>query len=386
MLIPRHLEPLDQYLEPNKVLVIYGPRRAGKSTLIARYLETTQKRYKLVSGDDLRIQEILGSERIDTIKQFAEGYELIVVDEAQRIPNIGWGLKILVDHIPGIFVIATGSASLHLRQQVGEPLTGRQIILHLPPLLHSELRALYNSHELREHLSSFLIFGSYPEIVTAETNEQRAKKLQDLANAYLLKDILELDQVRSQDVLLNLLRLLAFQIGHQVSQTELAASLGISKNTVGRYLALLEQSFVIFKLPGFSRNLRKEITKKHKYFFYDLGIRNALIANLNQIDLRPDAGQLWENFFVSERMKLHVNEPLPVNHFFWRTWDQKEIDLIEEAGGDLSAFECKWTQSEKPVHVKIPASFQQAYPKASFTTVTPQTYQLHLLGKTGGAV
>ena len=267
MKLPRFYQNLEKYLKPNKVLVIYGSRQAGKTTLLKSFLARTKLKYKLDSGDSLKTQEILNSQDFSKITEYVSGYELLAVDEAQRIPNVGQGLKIIVDQVPGIKVIATGSSSFELAGQIGEPLTGRKRTLTLFPLSQIELSEIYNPHEIKERLPEWLVFGGYPEAVTAKTRQEKKGALEEIVNSYLLKDILELEKVKGSKILLDLLRLLAFQIGSEVSLTELGEKLALDYKTVGRYLDLLEKSFVIFSLRGFSKNLRKEITKKANIIF-----------------------------------------------------------------------------------------------------------------------
>lgn len=371
-MIARALEPLDRYLKPNRVLLIYGARRVGKTTLLNSYLESTPFNYRLAIGDDLPTQQIVSSLDTKLIQDYLEGYQLLAVDEAQYIPNVGAALKLIVDQIPGIYVIATGSSSFELAGQTGEPLTGRKHTLALFPLAQSELLSLYTRFELRQQLEECLLFGAYPDAVLAKTRSAKIEVVDELAGSYLMKDIFAFDRVRSSRKLADLLRLLAFQIGSEVSANELATQLGINVRTVQHYLDLLEKSFVIFRLGGFSRNLRKEVTRSSKYYFYDNGIRNAVIAQFNRLDQRNDVGQLWENFMVIERMKQLAYSPESANSFFWRTYDQQEIDLIEERGRDLRAIEFKWSMPGKSA---APKTWQDTYPKSSYSVVSPDNYQ-----------
>jgi predicted AAA+ superfamily ATPase len=366
----RFYDNLKNYLKPGKVLVITGPRQVGKTTLLTNFLKKTPLKYRLESGEDIRIQELFNSNDISAIKEYAEGRELIAIDEAQKVKHIGQALKIMVDHIPGIHVIATGSSSFELAGQVGEPLTGRKITLTLFPLAQLELRKLYNSFDLRNKLEEFLIFGSYPEVLTTTQKEEKIRILNELCSSYLLKDILELEKVKGSKILLDLLRLLAFQIGGEVSLSELGRQLGIDYKTVARYLDLFEKSFVIFNVRGFSRNLRSEMTKKSKYYFFDNGVRNAIISNFNKLELRNDIGMLWENFLFMERQKKRAYHSIYANSYFWRTWQQKEIDLIEEREGKLYGFEFKW----KDKKVKAPKEFLQSYKEAEFSVVHSKNY------------
>ena len=372
MILPRFYSNLEKYLTPSKALIIYGPRRSGKTTLIQHYLETTSWKYKLDSGDNIQTQHILGSQDFTQILQYAEGYDLLVIDEAQNIPNIGMGLKILVDQIPNIRIIATGSSSFELAGQIGEPLTGRKQTLTLYPIAQMELLgAKFNSQELKEKLHDYLIFGSYPEVMSEPTQKGKVKILEELVNSYLLKDVLTLADVKGSKILTSILKLLAFQVGSQVSLNEVANSVNIDVKTVQRYLDLLEKAFVIVSLEGFSRNLRSEVTSKAKYYFLDNGIRNGIIQQFNKIDLRDDIGKLWENFLFIERLKYRTYKNIYSNRYFWRTYSQQEIDLVEDRDGKLQAFEYKWSEKRK---TQVPTEWKTTYPDASFSIVNPINY------------
>lgn len=368
--ILRYYSNIDHYCSPSKVLIIYGPRQVGKTTLIRNYLNSTPYKYKLDSGDDITLQTNLSTASFRIIKEYVAGYELIVIDEAQRIPNIGQALKIMVDQIPGLRVIVTGSSSFELAGQLGEPLVGRKKTLTLYPIAQLELLNQFNPFELKQSLEEYLIYGSYPAIISTKTLDEKRQCITEIAHSYLLKDILELDRIKSPKTLLELLRLLAFQIGSEVSHNELAQKLSIDAKTVFRYLDLLEKSFVIYNLRAFSRNLRNEMSKKSKYYFYDNGIRNALIANFNPLGLRDDIGGLWENFLFLERLKKQSYTFSSVNNYFWRTLDKKEIDLIEEREGQLFAYEFKWGEQK----VKIPKQWAAAYPGAHYQIINKLNY------------
>ncbi|MBI4035689.1 ATP-binding protein [Candidatus Daviesbacteria bacterium] len=369
-MIKRFYNDLSKYLFPNKVLIIYGPRRVGKTVLLNNFLSSSKLKYKFVSGDDLDVQTVLSSQRIELIKEYTRGYELFVIDEAQKIPNIGMGLKILVDNIEGIKVIATGSASFDLSNKIGEPLVGRSVTLKLYPLAQLELAEDFNRYELKEKNWQYLIYGSYPEALTAQSLDEKRDYLTGVVNSYLLKDILELEQVKGSKILLDLLRLVAFQVGSEVSLSELALNLNIDIKTVARYLDLLEKAFILINIRGLSRNLRKEIKKYSKYYFYDNGIRNAVISNFNPLDLRDDIGRIWENFLVTERIKKQAYKKIYSNNYFWRTWDQKEIDFVEEREGKLFGFEFKYSSKK----VKLPQEFLDTYPNASIDVITRDNY------------
>lgn len=361
---------LNDYLVPNKVLVIYGPRQVGKTTLINRFLETYSGKVYSSSGENFQLQNILASNDFSRIIPYFSGYDLVVIDEAQRIENIGQGLKIIVDQIPGIKVIATGSSSFDLSNKIGEPLVGRQKIKRLFPVAVMELIEHYGQAYVWENLDNLLIFGAYPEVLTAVSLTEKKEYLTQLRDAYLYKDILELENIRASKKILHLLRLVAYQIGHEVSLQELGQSLGMSKNTVARYLDLLEKSFVLINVGGFSRNLRKEITKTSRYYFYDLGVRNAVINNFSYPDERNDLGQLWENFLFIERMKKLEYQQIFANFYFWRTWDRQEIDLVEERDGKLFGYEFK-SGSKMP---KAPKLWHTTYPEATYQVINRDNF------------
>ena len=371
-LLPRFYQDLETWLKPGKVLLIYGPRQVGKTTLVKQYLKTTPWRYRFDSGDDLSIQEIFSSRRLKVLRQYVGSHQLIVIDEAQKIPFVGESLKILVDQMPQLRIIATGSSSFELAGQVGEPLTGRKQTLILYPLALLELKEIFPSPwDLEQQLDQLLIFGSYPEVVRTQDPQKKRLILQELVNSYLLKDILTLEKIKASQKLVRLLQLLAFQIGSTVSLTELGQQLELDRKTVARYLDLLEKSFIIFSLWGYHRNLRKAISKKNKYYFFDLGVRNALINNFNPLELRPDLGQLWENFVIIERRKKQAYWQIYSNNYFWRTWDGQEVDWVEERDGQLFGFEIKWSEKKK---AKEPKDWSKTYPKTSWQLITPENF------------
>ena len=372
----RSYEPLSEYLQAGKALLVYGPRRVGKTTLLQNFLKSTHLKYKLDSGDNIRTQQLLGSQDFSQILAYVEGYELLVIDEAQNIPNIGMAVKIIVDQRPDIRVILTGSSSFELAGQVGEPLTGRKQTLTLYSLSHSELLSSYNRFELNEKLEDFLVYGSYPEVIQASTYKQKVEAITEISNSYLVKDILAFDRVKNSKVLLDLLKLLAFQVGSEVSLSEVGTKIGVDYKTVQRYLDLLEKAFVVIRLGGFSRNLRNEVTNKAKYYFLDNGIRNSLIAQFNGISQRNDIGQLWENFIFIERLKHRTYQSIYANMYFWRTYQQQEIDLVEDRDGKLHGYEIKWSLSKTP---KAPHQWAETYSNSSYTIVTPDNYQNFIL-------
>ncbi|MCK5476086.1 MAG: ATP-binding protein [Candidatus Pacebacteria bacterium] len=368
---------LESLLKPQKALVLYGPRQIGKTTLLQALIKKTRLKKFQGTGDDLRLKTLFSEPDFDGLISFAKDYELIIIDEAQNIPNIGLGLKIIIDHVENIKIIVTGSASFELAGQIGEPLVGRKRTYTLFPLSVLELSKYYTPYQLEnELLEQLLLFGCYPEVLTAETNKEKREALMEITNLYLLKDVLALEKIKSPKILRDLLQLLAWQIGNEVSLTELSNSLNIDYKTVARYLDLLEKVFVIVSVRGFSRNLRKEVTKKNKYFFLDIGIRNAIIENFNTINLRNDIGQLWENFVFLERMKTRDYKQIYANQYFWRTWEQQEIDLIEERDGQLFAYEFKWNDKKK---IKTPKQWTDNYKNSEFKVITPKNYQEFVL-------
>ena len=371
MYIPqRQLENLKKLLAPNKTVIIYGPRRCGKTTLLNKFMEKIKESYLLVSGEDITVQNYLSSQSIEKLKSFVGKNSLLAVDEAQKIKNIGLNLKLIIDHIKGIKIIATGSSSFELAGQVGEPLTGRKYTLKLFPLAQMEISQIEKRHETEAHLETRLIYGSYPEAVTAASDRDREKYLKEIVSSYLYKDILEMDGLRHSEKIVRLLQLLAFQIGQEVSYAELGSQLGMSKNTVERYLDLLEKVFAVYKIIGFSRNLRKEISKNPRYYFYDNGIRNALINNFNPLLLRNDIGMLWENYIISERIKKQEYLQISFNNYFWRTYDKKEIDFVEERGGKLYGYEIKWGKDK----VKPPKEWLSTYKNAQYQLINRENY------------
>lgn len=366
----RHLENIFNIIIPQKTVIVYGPRRCGKTTLLKKMLEKVKEEYLFVNGEDITIQDYLSSQSIEKLKRFIGNRKLLVIDEAQKVKNIGLNIKLILDHIQGIKLVASGSSSFDLAQQVGEPLTGRKYTLRMFPLAQLELSAIQTRPETDASLESRLIYGSYPEIVLLNDDSKRVLYLREIVGSYLYKDILELEGVRHSDKLVRLLQLLAFQIGKEVSYNEIGGQLGMSKNTVERYLDLLEKSFVIFKLKGFSRNLRKEISKNPRYYFYDVGIRNALINNFNPLSMRDDIGILWENYIVVEKIKKQEYLRKPANNYFWRTYDRKEIDFIEEYGGRLHGYEIKWSD----IRHKVPKEWLQTYKKSECYVITKDNY------------
>lgn len=370
-MIPRYYDDLNKFLRPQRVLVMYGPRRSGKTTILKKFLEQSPLRCKLDSGDNMRTQILFESQDFESLFSYVEGYDLLAIDEAQRIPRIGEALKILKDHRPQLTIVVTGSSSFDLAQAVGEPLTGRKHQLTLYPIAQLELLALKNKHELGDQLEEFLIYGSYPDVLMAKTKQAKKEVLDEIVDSYLLKDVLMLERIRGARVLLDLLKLVAFQVGQEVSLHEIASQVKLDVKTVGRYLDILEKAFVIKSVGGFSRNLRSEVTKKQKYYFLDNGIRNAVISQFQSLSDRSDVGGLWENFVFAERLKKKSYHAIHGPTYFWRTYSQQEIDFIEEQDGIIYAHEAKWSLKSKR---GAPKEWKLAYPQSPFKIIHPENY------------
>lgn len=319
----------------------------------------------------MQVAALLQQRSIANYDQLTKGKKIIIIDEAQVIPEIGNILKLMIDNIKGITILITGSSSLDMVNNTGEPLVGRNIIYQLFPIAQVELSAFEDKLSSVRNLEQRLIYGSYPELWHLQSQEEQESYLKQMINSYLLKDILTIENVKGADVLFKLLQLLAWQVGSQVSTTELGNSLQLNKITVDRYLDLLSKVFVIYPLTGYSNNLRKEVSKSKKWFFYDNGIRNAIINNFSPLQSRNDIGQLWEQYILSERIKYNSYKGHRPQYFFWRTYDGQEIDLLElDSNQHLKAFECKW-QDQK---IKIPIAFSKAYPEAQFTGIHRDNY------------
>lgn len=357
-------------MKPNKVMMLFGARRVGKTFLMKQIIEEFQGKALYLNGEDYETLSLLERQSISNYQHLLEGFNLLAIDEAQNIPNIGSKLKLIVDEIPGLSVIASGSSSFDLLNKAGEPLVGRSKQFILTPFSQNEIKPNESLLQTNRQLEARLIYGSYPEVVLADSYSQRKEYLIDLVSGYLLKDILAIDGLKNAGKMQDLLRLISFQTGNEVSYDELGKQLGMSKNTVEKYLDLLSKVFVVYRIGAFSRNLRKEVTKAGKWYFYDNGIRNALIGNFDALSIRHDTGTLWENYLMAERRKQKHNNVLDTGMYFWRTYDQQEIDLIESNNGTINAFEFKWGNKEP----KAPKAFTTTYPDASFTVINPENY------------
>ena len=371
-LVKRQIEDeVVSYLRPNKVVVLLGPRRVGKTVLIRQIVKRLQEPHLLLNGEDMDVRRQLERRSTQHYKNLLGDKLLLIIDEAQKIPDIGNILKLMVDTIDGIKIIATGSSAFDLEKFTGEPLTGRKTTFNLFALSEKELDQTEDFFQKQANMRSRLVYGNYPELVHLSGLNEKKIYLDELVQSYLLKDILEFDLVRNSDKILQLLRLLAFQVGGEVSQTELGKQLSMSKNTVDRYLDLLSKVYIIHSVGAWSRNLRKEIVKSKRWYFYDNGIRNALIGNMNPIESRDDIGKLWENYIISERIKFQKYNKILVYNYFWRTYDQQEIDWVEDRGGKLHAYEFKWNPKR---NAKLPKAFEKAYPQSEFETINSENY------------
>lgn len=362
-------QDIAKFLEPKRVLVIYGPRRVGKTTLLNEYLKTqSSKKAFFSTGDDIQLRNIFQSEERDRILDFTRPYDLIAIDEAQFIPSVGLGAKMMIDAFPEKNIILTGSSSLDLSNKIGEPLTGRHFTLTLLPFSQGEMA---NSRfELEGKLEQFLIYGSYPEVLNEPDLERKRKILNELVSSYLFKDALALKAVRSPDTLLDVAKCLAFQVGSEVSINEVARTARTDAKTAAKYIDLLEKMFIIKRIRGFSRNLRNEISKKSKYYFLDNGVRNAVIAQFNPLTLRNDVGALWENFVFMELVKRSGIKEAFDSYYFWRTHAGQEIDIIKESNGALTAIECKWSAGGSIP----PPLWSESYPASSFSVINRKNY------------
>lgn len=360
-----------------KIIILLGAHQVGKTTLVRELLKDYDSNEVLwFNGDELDVQNIFSQISATRFRAIFGNKKIIVVDEAQRISDIGLRLKLIVDSFPQYQLIVTGSSSFELTNKLNEPLTGRKWEYQIFPLSFSELVDNHGLHEEKRLLPHRLIFGYYPEVVTNPGNE--LELLKGLSTSYLYKDILLIDQIKKAENLVMLLQALAFQIGSQVSYSELGQLCRLDGKTVEKYLQILENAYIIFRLGSFSRNLRNELKYSRKIYFYDNGIRNALINNFSQVENRMDTGALWENFIISERQKYLEYNNLWSSKWFWRTVQQKEIDYIEERDGKLSAYEFKWNPAGK---IKPPKKFMETYPNASFQVIHKENIEDFILSE-----
>jgi len=359
MWINRHIETSlrSELVKGEKMLVLYGARQTGKTSLITRIIGELNYRTISVNADQARYREVFTGQDLRKMLELVSGYDMLFIDEGQKIPELGIHLKILHDEVPDLRIVVTGSSSFDLATKLAEPLTGRKRVFTLYPVSQEEMANIHNNFELWDRIGNYLVYGSYPEVITNRDQNNKFEALQEICESYLMKDIIELSQIKHIQKAHELLKLLAFQIGSEVSVHELSNSLKINHETVESYIGLLKKAFIIFRLGGFSRNLRNEIKKSNKYYFWDNGIRNYLISNLNNLRNRDDLGQLFENFVISERLKKLSNNKMLANSYFWRLYSGAEIDYIEESQGKLTGFEIKSGKKK----IRIPKSWIESY-------------------------
>ena len=367
-------EKIQPLLGGNKAIIVMGARQVGKSTLLNELLGENKNALWL-NGDDIDVQNLFHEMSSTRMHALLGNNKFLVIDEAQRIPNIGLRIKLVTDQVSDVQVIATGSSSFELVSKVNEPLTGRKREFKMFPLTFKEMVSHSNLLDELRMIPHRLVYGYYPEVVSNPGDEKNT--LKELSDSYLYKDILSLDSISKPDKLVRLLKALALQIGSQISYNEIGNMISLDSKTVERYVDILEKSFIIFRLGSFSRNLRNELKASRKIYFWDLGIRNAIIGNLAQIENRTDAGELWENFAIAERLKQNAYQNSFAQSWFWRTQQQKEIDYIEEENGMIHAFEFKW--NEHKARTKCPESFSTAYPDALFQVITPKNIEEFLM-------
>lgn len=365
---------------PNKVIILLGARRTGKTFLIDQVIEKLgAKKCLLMNGEDMTVQQQLTHRNVARYKTLTKGYRYIIIDEVQKIPDIGAILKLMVDEVKGIRLIVTGSSVFDLKNSLGEPLTGRKKDFMLFALAQLEYASFENILDRNRVVDEKLIYGCYPELLQLKTGKQKRDYLREVVSSYLYKDILMMENLRNADKLADLLKLIAWQIGQEVSLEELGRQLQMSKNTVERYLDLLSKVFVLFKVQGYSRNLRKEIVKTKRWYFYDNGVRNAIISNFQPLEQRNDHGMLWENYLASERLKVQHYKKIHSNNYFWRTHDRQEIDWVEERDGKLYGYEFKFSEPAKKI--KAPKAWREAYPDAIFKVVHKNNFEDFVLKK-----
>lgn len=367
-------DSIEQSLFKGKAVIIYGARQVGKTTLLMALQQSAAVPSIYLNCDEPDIRRALSDKTSTELKILIGNNKLVLIDEAQRVSTIGLAIKLLTDTAPGIQVIATGSSSFELSSRIEEPLTGRKREFRLYPFSLTELGQIYSPLEINRLVERWMIFGIYPEIINAP--EAAGTALQEIARSYLYKDILTFQQIRNAEALERLVQSIALQIGNEVSYNELAQQVGVDKKTVESYLGILEQSFIIFRLGSFSRNLRNELKKSRKIYFVDTGIRNAVINNLNPPDLRSDTGGLWENFIISERIKRNHNQQSFPNTFFWRSHQKQEVDYLEELNGVLRGYEIKWGRTR----LKIPTGFRAAYPDCPVTLINRENMMEFVTG------
>jgi hypothetical protein len=374
MILRKLQEVIENQLYNGKAIILIGARQVGKTTLLNQLAQKNASSAVWLNCDESETRALLGDTNVAKLKLLIGNYKLVIIDEAQKVKDIGTTLKLIVDNFKEVQVVATGSSAFELHNQLSEPLTGRKVEYRLFPVSSAEIIQTYGLLEEKRTLENRLIYGSYPDIVTHP--EKARLYLTELTQSYLYKDIFSLGDIRKPDLIEKLVQALAFQIGSEVSTNELANMLQTDNKTIDKYIDLLEKCFVVFRLGGLNRNLRNELKKSKKIYFYDTGVRNAVIQQFAPAALRDDMGALWENFFIMERMKRNHYGQHFCNSYFWRTNQQQEIDLVEETDGQMIAFEMKWNPAKK---AHFPKSFLEAYPVKETVVITPENYLEYLV-------
>ncbi|WP_366185719.1 ATP-binding protein [Flavobacterium ovatum] len=369
------LDLILQKLQPNKVIVLLGARRVGKTELIKMLIEKVDEQVLFLNGDDIETHNLLEIQSTANFKRLLGDTKILIIDEAQEIPSIGKKLKLMVDTIEGLKILVTGSSAFEINNQIGEPLVGRMKTLHLYPISQIEYSKTENFLQTKNNLEDRLILGSYPELSQISNREDKINYLKELVNTQLLRDIFAFEGIKKRDKIIALLQIVAFRTGSELSLESVGRDLQISKNTVEKYLNLFTKVFIIYSVSGFSRNRDNEITKMKKWYFVDNGIRNAIINSFNPLNMREDVGKLWENYLNSERIKKMSYTENFVNEYFWRTHTKQEIDRIEEKNEHLSAFEYKYGKAKS----KAPTEFVKSYPDASFEIINQDNYLDYIL-------
>ncbi|MEM6878158.1 MAG: ATP-binding protein [Bacteroidota bacterium] len=365
------LDNLLRFLRVNKVLVLLGPRRVGKTVLLRQLIEKLDEPYLLLNGEAANTAARLARRTVENFSNLLGDKRILIIDEAQKIPDIGWALKLMIDEIAGLKIVITGSSAFDVENRTGEPLTGRKYTFQLFPLSEFELNQVDTRLSFEDNLRERMVYGNYPELLQLSDQSEKQFYLQELVNTYLLKDVLSFEGIKNSDKVLSLLRLIAFQVGSEVSYTELGKQLSLDKKTIEKYLDLMSKVFIIHKLGAYSRNLRKEIVKGKKWYFYDNGIRNLLVGNFQPIENRQDVGQLWENYAISERLKHQSYNRILSYNFFWRTYDQQELDWLEERDGEIYAYEFKWSPKKQ---AQLPKAFNSTYQAKHFETINRENF------------
>lgn len=369
------LELIQKKLQPNKVVLLLGARRVGKTKLIEKIIENLNEKYFFLNGDDVESHNLLESQSTANFNRLLGDTRFLVIDEAQEIPNIGKKLKLMVDTIPNLKVLVTGSSAFEINNQIGEPLVGRMKTINLYPISQIEFSKTENYLETRNNLEDRLIFGSYPELSKIINREDKISYLKEIVNTQLLRDIFAFEGIKKRDKIIALLQIIAFRTGSEISLESIGRDLQISKNTVEKYLDLFSKVFIIYSVSGFSKNRDNEITKMKKWYFVDNGIRNAIINSFNPLNMREDVGKLWENYLNSERIKKLNYQENHVLDYFWRTHTRQEIDRIEVKNEQIAAFEYKYGKSKS----KIPTEFAKSYPDATFEIINQDNYLDYIL-------